>query len=113
LPSFPARLVLTHVQSGRGTPLARQRRTGTLVTPLNSADPSRPFPGEAATPRPLALFAAITAVNASLLLAGAGAPGRSALRPVRPLVPHRAFRADAALCFVLLAVGAGAHHLYL
>ena len=83
------------------------------MTPLNSADPSRPLPGEAAAPRPLALFAAITAVNAALVLAGAGARGRAALARLRPLIVHRGFRAAAALSLVLLAAGAGAHHLYL
>ena len=82
------------------------------MTPLNSADPSRPLPGEAAAPRPLALFAAITAVNAALVLAGAGARGRAALARLRPLIVHRGFRAAAALSLVLLAAGAGAHHLY-
>jgi len=83
------------------------------VTPLNSADPSRPLPGEAAAPRPLALFAAITAVNAALVLAGAGARGRAALARLRPLIVHRGFRAAVAGALVLVAVGAGAHHLYL
>jgi penicillin-binding protein 1A len=83
------------------------------VNPPISADPVRPLPGEAATPRPLALFAAMAAVNAALLLAGAGARGRALLARVRPLAAHRGFQAAAALGLVLAAVGAGAHHLYL
>ena len=83
-----------------------------MTAPI-SADPSRPIRGDVATARPLALLAAKAAVNLSLLLAGAGARGRSALARVRPLTAHRGFRAAAALGLVLMAVGAGAHHLYL
>ena len=64
-------------------------------------------------PRPFALLTAMAAVNVSLLLAGAGARGRSALDRLRPVIGHRGFRVAAALGLVLLAAGAGAHHLYL
>ncbi|HEV7500386.1 MAG TPA: transglycosylase domain-containing protein, partial [Vicinamibacteria bacterium] len=83
------------------------------MTPLISPDPSRPLPGATATPRPVALLTAMAAVNVSLLLAGARARGRSALARLRPVIGHRGFRVAAALGLVLMAAGAGAHHLYL
>ena len=54
-------------------------------------------------PRPVALLTAMAAVNVSLLLAGAGARGRSALARVRPVIGHRGFRVAAALALVLMA----------
>jgi penicillin-binding protein 1A len=85
------------------------------VNPQNPADPSHPLPGEAAFPRPRppALAAAVAAVNVSLLLAGLGARMRTAWVRVRPVIAHRGFRALAAAGLVMIAVGAGAHHLYL